>query len=188
MKNIYLSSLVFAVILFSCQDDDVAIVELDPASPIENNGNTILPNESLTFNLLENDAIEEDAEIIYVDENTVEGAKLVLNSDGTYTYTPEEDFIGEDSFSYTICSDGIVSEESCFTTIVEIIVEPTNYTLTDDDYDFIIAEYGSISGFEALIDSLEEGNSFDLDDSDDLAWNDDQLEQVLNKVIAIYSI
>jgi hypothetical protein len=31
---------------------------------------------------------------------------VVVNPDGTYTYTPATDFVGTDMFTYTVCDDG----------------------------------------------------------------------------------
>ena len=45
------------------------------------------------------------SEMTYVLDVQPENGSVVFNSDGTYTYTPNEDYHGEDSFTYTV-SDG----------------------------------------------------------------------------------
>ncbi len=46
-----------------------------------------------------------------------------MNPDGTYTYTPDEDFFGEDEFTYVACDGG--TPEYCDTAVVTInIVNP----------------------------------------------------------------
>jgi len=55
--------------------------------------------------------------------NSVNGVVLV-NSNGTYTYTPSANFNGTDSFTYLVCDDGIPS--LCDTALVTITVNPVN--------------------------------------------------------------
>jgi gliding motility-associated-like protein len=45
---------------------------------------------------------------------------LVLNTDGTYQYTPNHRFFGTDSFTYEVCDDGTPQE--CATAVVTITV------------------------------------------------------------------
>ncbi|RZN79665.1 MAG: VWA domain-containing protein, partial [Winogradskyella sp.] len=47
---------------------------------------------------------------------------LVFNPDGTYTYTPDTDFVGEDSFTYEVCDAG--NPIACDTATVTIEVAP----------------------------------------------------------------
>ena len=54
---------------------------------------------------------------------------LVINSDGTYTYTPNPDFVGEDTFTYTICDETAL----CDSTIVTIYVLPLPPDNEDDN-------------------------------------------------------
>lgn len=53
----------------------------------------------------------------------------VLNPDSTYTYTPNQNFVGVDTFSYAICNDD--SPVLCDTALVIITVHPTLDTLTE---------------------------------------------------------
>ncbi len=50
-------------------------------------------------------------------------------SDDTVTYTPDPDFAGPDSFTYTICHD----IDRCDTATVNVIVNPINTDLDSDD-------------------------------------------------------
>jgi len=47
---------------------------------------------------------------------------ITINSDGTITYTPFPEFVGEDAFTYVICDDG--NPQLCDTAIVFINVKP----------------------------------------------------------------
>ncbi len=49
---------------------------------------------------------------------------VVLNADGTITYTPDADFNGTDTFTYTVCDDGIPAE--CATATVTVTVAAVN--------------------------------------------------------------
>ncbi|MDH3539411.1 MAG: Ig-like domain-containing protein, partial [Acidimicrobiia bacterium] len=47
---------------------------------------------------------------------------VISNGDGTFTYTPDPDFFGSDSFTYSICDSGGL----CATTTVTVTVDPVN--------------------------------------------------------------
>ena len=49
---------------------------------------------------------------------------LVFNSDGTYTYTPNSNYSGSDSFIYEVCDLGMPIY--CDTAIVKITITPVN--------------------------------------------------------------
>lgn len=66
---------------------------------------------------------------------------VVLNTDGTFTYTPDADYSGSDSFSYTL-SDGADTS----TGTVYISVTPTNDPPTAQDDSFPASEDSAVSG------------------------------------------
>ncbi|WP_271856440.1 Ig-like domain-containing protein, partial [Patiriisocius marinus] len=65
-------------------------------------------DEPIEGNVLDNDTDPEG------DDQTVnttpvvgpENGTLVLNADGTFEYTPNPDFVGTDSFVYSVCDNG----------------------------------------------------------------------------------
>ncbi len=63
----------------------------------------------------------------------VTNGTLVLDTDGSYTYTPDADFNGTDSFTYSYCDGG--TPEACDTAMVTITVDPVNDdpVITDTD-------------------------------------------------------
>ena len=79
-----------------------------------------------------------DGDSIVIDSNTqpTNGA-VTLNADGSFTYTPNQDFFGPDTFNYTICDDGTPS--LCDTALVTITVaagtENDPPVAADDTYD-----------------------------------------------------
>ena len=50
---------------------------------------------------------------------------VILNPDGTYTYTPDSDYIGNDQFIYQICDDG--SPIACDTATVYLTIIEAQY-------------------------------------------------------------
>ncbi|MCH8048210.1 MAG: tandem-95 repeat protein, partial [Planctomycetes bacterium] len=94
-------------------------------------------------NLLLNDTdVDGDPLTVILDENnTVEHGVLDLNDDGTFTYTPEADFFGSDTFSYR-ASDGVLQSELATVTIT---VAPVNDAPTaDDDGGYELDEDGEL--------------------------------------------
>ena len=80
------------------------------------NGSTVLVNDS-----------DPESGILTVNTvpvTNVTSGVLVLLADGTFTYTPNANFNGTDSFSYQVCDNGIPS--LCDTAVVTITVTPTN--------------------------------------------------------------
>lgn len=58
-----------------------------------------------------------------------EHGTVVDNGDGTVTYTPDADYAGADSFTYTVCDDHATTPTSsagCDTAMVEVTVTPVN--------------------------------------------------------------
>ena len=87
--------------------------------------------------VLEND-YDPDGDNITITENTQPAnGPVTLNADGSFTYTPDENFFGEDTFNYTICDDGTPS--LCDSALVTITVaagtENDPPVAVDDSYD-----------------------------------------------------
>ncbi len=131
----------------ACSTAKVFIEVLPDASnenkaPIANpdNGMTLV-NTVLSGNLIVND-FDPDGDSITIDRtpvSNVNNGSLVINADGTYVYTPNADFIGEDSFVYKIC-DSASPTPMCDTAVVNIQVLPNNgnITVANDDAYFIV--------------------------------------------------
>ena len=74
-------------------------------------------------NVLTNDRNVEVGEVAtLVPDQDVSNGTLVLNPDGTFTYTPNAGFQGEDQFTYQICDD--LEPDSCSSAVVLILVGP----------------------------------------------------------------
>ncbi len=109
--------------------------ENDESRPLVANPDTNLTKVDVTIkgNLQSNDYNLGEGELtvnttaVITSSNGTE----VINNDGSYTYTPNKGFVGEDRFTYEICnSDGV-----CDTAIVTIIIlnDGGNITIANDD-------------------------------------------------------
>ena len=96
----------------------------DDAGSIDQ-GNVLIGSD-----LLANDS-DQDGDALQITTTPVvdvaHGA-LVINTDGTYSYTPDAGFSGQDTFTYEVC-DG---NGGCITAIVTITVIPVNSDLDGD--------------------------------------------------------
>ncbi|HSP41191.1 MAG TPA: Ig-like domain-containing protein, partial [Gillisia sp.] len=91
-------------------------------------------NTSLKFSgLLDNDTVYEYARISSIDSQTTKGGTVVDNRDGTYTYTPPKDFLGEDTFKYTMCDNA--SPRRCSTATVTVTVTAASVVAVEDTYE-----------------------------------------------------
>ena len=63
-------------------------------------------NDVLTGNVTDNDNDPENDNITVTLLDSTANGNLILNPDGTYSYTPTIDYIGSDAFVYRICDDG----------------------------------------------------------------------------------
>lgn len=91
--------------------------------PVANNdGATTLEDQAVTFPVLNNDS-DADGDTLSVQSFTQpQHGVLVYNGDGTFTYTPAQDYHGDDSFSYTVCDAG----GACATATVALAVGAVN--------------------------------------------------------------
>ncbi len=87
------------------------------------NGSSILDNDDAVGLVVLGITIGE-LPFIVTQQQDVEHGTLILDSDGEFTYTPDDDFVGEDTFIYSVSHTGI-------TTSFGIV----NITVTDDDDD-----------------------------------------------------
>ena len=91
-------------------------------------------NTYLKFSgLLDNDTVNEYARITSIDSKTTKGGSVVNNRDGTYTYNPNQDFIGEDTFEYTMCDNA--SPKKCSTATVTVTVSAASVVALEDAYE-----------------------------------------------------
>jgi gliding motility-associated-like protein len=92
---------------------------------------TTMVNVPVNGNVLSND-FDPNGDSLIVNPVVVSGpdsGTVVLNSDGTFIYTPNNNFFGPDQFVYEVCDDGVPSE--CTQATVYITVIPEAVTTID---------------------------------------------------------
>lgn len=81
------------------------------------------PNQSVTISVLTNDLVPGDITAFALVNNPANGIATVNAANHTITYTPEQDYCGDDSFTYRICN-----ANGCDTAAVHVTIEcPSNY-------------------------------------------------------------
>ncbi|MBZ9629446.1 endonuclease [Salegentibacter sp. LM13S] len=132
--------LFFGIFILGCSsDDDVATI---PEKPVSEEDVPVAVDDEYVTNentaieiddLLENDTIFEYARVVDFDSETAEGGTVEDNRDGTFIYTPPQNFSGEDTFEYTICDNA--STPNCDSATVTIMVTDATPVARDDAYE-----------------------------------------------------
>ncbi|MGH1351091.1 MAG: VCBS domain-containing protein, partial [Methyloligellaceae bacterium] len=62
--------------------------------------------------------------------STIQGGTVVLNTDGSFSYTPAENYSGQDSFDYTL-TDGQENDTATVTIDIEPVADPVTISLSE---------------------------------------------------------
>ncbi|EII2401007.1 tandem-95 repeat protein, partial [Vibrio parahaemolyticus] len=93
-----------------------------PVVDIEADSADVVEDTPTIINVLGNDTFESTDKLVSLDaENGPKNGTVIVNNDGTVTYTPDDNYVGKDTFTYVVTSGG-VSES----TTVEVNVTPVN--------------------------------------------------------------
>ncbi|HHF0480736.1 TPA: tandem-95 repeat protein [Vibrio antiquarius] len=93
-----------------------------PVADIEADSADVVEDTSTIINVLGNDTFEGTDKVVSLDaDKGPENGTVIVNNDGTITYTPDDNYVGNDTFTYIVTSGG-VSES----TTVEVNVTPVN--------------------------------------------------------------
>ncbi|EJG0591702.1 tandem-95 repeat protein, partial [Vibrio parahaemolyticus] len=93
-----------------------------PVVDIEADSADVVEDTPTIINVLGNDTFEGKDKVVSLDaENGPKNGTVIVNNDGTVTYTPNDNHVGKDTFTYIVTSGG-VSES----TTVEVNVTPVN--------------------------------------------------------------
>uniref|UniRef100_UPI000AA0D082 tandem-95 repeat protein n=2 Tax=Vibrio parahaemolyticus TaxID=670 RepID=UPI000AA0D082 len=93
-----------------------------PVVDIKADSTNVVEDTPTIINVLGNDTFEGADKVVSLDaENSPKNGTVIVNSDGTVTYTPDDNYVGEDTFTYIVTSGG-VSES----TTVSVDVTPVN--------------------------------------------------------------
>ncbi|WP_165602668.1 Ig-like domain-containing protein, partial [Candidatus Terasakiella magnetica] len=72
----------------------------DVDNTLSDDAATVAEDGSKTINVLTNDTIIDGGEVTSVTQPA--NGEVTFNADGTVTYTPNDDYHGSDSFTYTV--------------------------------------------------------------------------------------
>ena len=109
---------------------DVPVGGVNSAPIAQNDNGVTYINTPLTSNVLNND-IDPDGNTLTVNSTPVTNPKsgiLVLNPNGSYTYTPNNSFVGQDTFRYAVCDNGVPSKCDTASVVINILNNTTGGT------------------------------------------------------------
>ncbi|EML0898342.1 tandem-95 repeat protein [Vibrio parahaemolyticus] len=93
-----------------------------PVADIVTDKATVVEDTPTIIKVLGNDTFEDDGKVVSLDiNNGPANGTVSVNPDGSVTYTPNDNYVGKDTFTYIVTSGG-VSES----TTVEVNVTPVN--------------------------------------------------------------
>ncbi|MFH4802662.1 tandem-95 repeat protein [Vibrio diabolicus] len=93
-----------------------------PVVDIEADSADVVEDTPTIINVLGNDTFEGTDKVVSLDaDNSPKNGTVIVNNNGTVTYTPDDNYVGTDSFTYIVTSGG-VSES----TTVNVDVTPVN--------------------------------------------------------------
>ena len=114
----------------------------DPPVAINDTGYSTEEETPITIDVADNDTDSDgtvDPTTVAIVDNPANGS-LVNNGDGTITYTPNLDFVGNDSFTYTVQDDqGAISNTALVMVVVTdindlpVAVDDLNHTTNEDE-------------------------------------------------------
>ncbi len=141
-----------------------------PVVDIEADSTNVVEDTPTIINVLGNDTFEGKDKVVSLDaENGPKNGTVIVNNDGTVTYTPDDNYVGKDTFTYVVTSGG-VSES----TTVTVNVTPVNDKPESEDFTHVIDDQLTHVVFDTDTKPLGSGDSKDhiADVEDDLKGND----------------
>lgn len=96
-----------------------------------------------TLSVAENDSDVDGPALTYTVITSPASGSITMNSDGSFNYTPNQDFNGTDSFEYTVCDGG--TPEYCVQSTASITIAPVNDPPQANDTFVIVDEDGTIT-------------------------------------------
>ncbi|EHR5761113.1 tandem-95 repeat protein [Vibrio parahaemolyticus] len=141
-----------------------------PVADIVADKATVVEDTPTIIKVLGNDTFEGKDNLVSLDaENGPKNGTVIVNNDGTVTYTPDDNYVGKDTFTYVVTSGG-VSES----TTVTVNVTPVNDKPESEDFTHVVDDQLTHVVFDTDTKPLGSGDSKDhiADVEDDLKGND----------------
>ena len=155
-------------------DDDDPEDPIDPEDPpiivVLNEGPDAIDDtvstpfgESITISVLANDTDPENDPLTVTEVGDAGFGAVTINEDGTVTYVPNENFSGEDQFSYTIVDGNGGTDTAIVFINVNDPPPPPNLAPDAVDDDYVVSFGGELSGNVILEnDSDPEGDALTI--------------------------
>ncbi|HCG8132228.1 TPA: tandem-95 repeat protein [Vibrio parahaemolyticus] len=141
-----------------------------PVVDIKADSTNVVEDTPTIINVLGNDTFEGDGKVVSLDTNNGPANGTVsVNPDGSVTYTPNDNYVGKDTFTYVVTSGG-VSESATVT----VNVTPVNDKPESEDFTHVADDQLTHVVFDTDTKPLGSGDSKDhiADVEDDLKGND----------------
>jgi endonuclease I len=121
----------------NCSTATVTITVTDEGNPVaQNDALNILENSTKVIsNLLENDDTIDNAVLTAIDNTGTKGT-VILNNDQTVSYTPQNGFLGQDTFTYTICDDDSPNNFCSTATVTITVIAQLNFNIPSELVDY----------------------------------------------------
>ncbi len=109
------------------------VITVNPVADLAaaDDSNSTLENTPVSGSVAGNDSTTSGGNLNFVKASDPANGTVVMNQDGSYTYTPNPDFIGSDTFTYTV--NDPASSESLTRTVVISVTPPNNPPIAVDD-------------------------------------------------------
>lgn len=177
----------------NCSTATVTVTVNDEGSPSAENDLVVIElgtSEEIISKHIDNDDLTDDATVTSIDD-AGSNASISLNNDGTITYIPQTGFLGEDTFTYTICDDD--PEATCSTATITVnVVEAVKFNIPDNlkdyysDASFTVDPdllYAELSGFT----TSQHANRLEYSDRHDYLYDADADLDDPSMVVLMYS-
>ena len=177
----------------NCSTATVTVTVNDEGSPSAENDLVVIElgtSEEIISKHIDNDDLTDDATVTSIDD-AGSNASISLNNDGTITYIPQTGFLGEDTFTYTICDDD--PEATCSTATITVnVVEAVKFNIPDNlkdyysDASFTVDPdllYAELSGFT----TSQHINRLEYSDRHDYLYDADADLDDPSMVVLMYS-
>ncbi len=141
-----------------------------PVVDIEADSADVVEDTPTIIKVLGNDTFEGKDKVVSLDaENGPKNGTVIVNNDGTVTYTPDDNYVGKDTFTYVVTSGGV----SEYTTVT-VNVTPVNDKPESEDFTHVADDQLTHVVFDTDTKPLGSGDSKDhiADVEDDLKGND----------------
>ena len=145
----------------SNDDDDKVDIQISASDDYLNTSEDTAVSSG---NVMDNDTFPEGTIINSYDETSLSGGEIIDNRNGSFTYTPKNSFVGEDSFSYTICDTE--KDANCSTANVYVLVEDEgNPTAVDDNINVVFNTPLTLTNLLDNDTVLDDAKMFSVDSS-----------------------